>query len=241
MKKTMYIPRGQTCEYDSLTCERVVVNGFLKVAGEITAKNIQGSGIIAANMIKADTLVCDNLTVGNVVVDQLMAKRVSAVEIHAISSLSVSSYIEAGYVKTPKAMIAEAEIEDMDAGEIIKLKPKERSLWAMLISSQLNSLWVWLLCAMKNKFEDLSENVTCETPVADDADDSSADKSSAHYDEVAELLQNPEFHQFVKAFRAIKNGETIHIPRADEEVSPGVLQERVHQFTAAGADMKDAA
>ena len=42
--KTVYIPKGETVRYESLTTEHLVVHGCLEVAGGIKARTIAGSG-----------------------------------------------------------------------------------------------------------------------------------------------------------------------------------------------------
>ena len=52
--KTMYIPKGQALNYDSLEAEHLVVNGVLNVAHGLKARTISGGGLILAGTISAD-------------------------------------------------------------------------------------------------------------------------------------------------------------------------------------------
>ena len=49
--KTMYIPKGQSLNYDSLETEHLVVNGVLNVAHGLKARTISGDGLIPIQQI----------------------------------------------------------------------------------------------------------------------------------------------------------------------------------------------
>ena len=44
--KTVYIPKGETVHYESLTTEHLVVHGRLHVTYGVKAQSITGSGVI---------------------------------------------------------------------------------------------------------------------------------------------------------------------------------------------------
>lgn len=196
MKKTIYIPRGQHQEYDSLVCENIVVNGYLKVTGGITSKKISGAGAIKANVIKADSIVAHDITAGYIVTDELAAKRVSTVSITASRSIAVSSHLESGYVNTPKAIIAQADVEDMQVSEIEKLSPKEHSLFGALLLSTTKSLLVELLAMLKNLFEGLPKTEK-SSPVKDD--DTESDIKT----------DDPDFQAFVRMYKAFYESKPV--------------------------------
>lgn len=195
MKKTIYIAKGESYEYDKLTCENIVVNGFLKVTDGITAKKISGTGVIHAGEIKADTLAAHDITAGYIIVDQLAAKRVSAVDIHAAQNIAVSTYLEAGSVKTQKALIADADVEDMQADEIVRISPKKHSLFGVLLLSTVKSICVELLYALRNLIDNLSgfaEDAEFEK-VSDEPEISETDDST-------ETAADEEFQRFMKMY-----------------------------------------
>ena len=49
--KTVYIPKGETVHYESLTTEHLVVHGRLHVTYGVKAQSITGSGVIDAGSI----------------------------------------------------------------------------------------------------------------------------------------------------------------------------------------------
>ena len=64
--KTIYIPSGETVCYENLITGRIVVNGCLKVLGDIKAKSISGDGVIYAGSVSADDIRVDDLETASV-------------------------------------------------------------------------------------------------------------------------------------------------------------------------------
>lgn len=64
--KIVYIPKGETVSYENLATERLVVDGYLKVACDLKAKTISGSGFIEASRVSADSIRTDDLEAVNV-------------------------------------------------------------------------------------------------------------------------------------------------------------------------------
>lgn len=246
MKKTIYIPKGDSGSYESLVCENLVVNGYLKVTGGITAKRISGSGVIRANVIKADTVVSRDITAGYIVVDELIAKRVSAVSVTAAQSLTVSCHLEAGFVKTQRAIIAVADVEDMQTGEIEKLSPKRHSLFGALMISAAKSLLFTLLFALKGLFVRLAEKSTMTGEVYDAIIEEPADKpvikTVSNAEEKPDGVyspDSPEYRLFLEICENLKRN--IHDPVAPPENYDPPEHGRKHQFTAAKPELQDAA
>lgn len=93
--KTVYIPRGGTVAYENLTTEYLVVDGYLKVACDLKAKTISGSGFIEAGQVSADDIRMDDLESAGVVCRRLIAKRVETSELFASESAAVSCLLSA--------------------------------------------------------------------------------------------------------------------------------------------------
>jgi hypothetical protein len=201
MKKTIYIAKGEIARYESLTCQDVIVSGCLTVTGGITAKRISGSGIIRANVIKADSVVADDVTAGDIITNRLAVKRLSAVSAHAAESMAVSCYLEAGYVKTPMAILADADVEDMQADEIVRLSPKRHSLYGALLLSSLKTFFTWLRVTVKDLFDDtLRKNGYERAEVSADKPDAGPELS----EEDAALVNDPEFRRFAALYKTVK-------------------------------------
>ena len=59
--KTIYIPKGESIHYESLTTEHLVVHGHLHVDYGIKAKTITGGGTINAGTVDADVIRVDDV------------------------------------------------------------------------------------------------------------------------------------------------------------------------------------
>ncbi len=142
--KTVYIPKGETVNYETLETERLVVKGCLKVAYGIKAKTISGSGVVTAGTVSADDIRVDDLEAASVTCQRLIAKRVQTPELFAFESAAVSCFLSSAYVAAGKLTVALSEIDEVKADEVIHLKPRKRSLFRLLLASALRSFWTSL-------------------------------------------------------------------------------------------------
>mgnify|MGYP001083133628 CR=1 FL=1 len=142
--KTVYIPKGETVNYETLETERLVVKGCLKVAYGIKARTISGNGVIIAGTVSADDIRVDDLEAASVTCQRLIAKRVQTPELFAFESAAVSCFLSSAYVATGKLTVALSEIDEVEANEVIHLKPRKRSLFRLLLASALRSFWTSL-------------------------------------------------------------------------------------------------
>ena len=142
--KTVYIPKGETVRYETLTTDRLVVKGCLKVTYGIKAKTISGGGMITAGTVSADDIRVDDLEAASVTCQRLIAKRVQTPELFAFESAAVSCFLSSAFVATGKLTVALSEIDEVKADEVIHLKPRKRSLFRLLLVSALRSFWTSL-------------------------------------------------------------------------------------------------
>lgn len=133
--KTIYIPKGETVRYESVATENLVVKGCLEVAYGISAKHISGGGFIRADSISADVIRADVLDANLITCRRLIAKQVNAPEVCASESATVSCYLSATHVETGRLTVTISDILMVDAGEVINLTPKKRSLFGTLLAS----------------------------------------------------------------------------------------------------------
>lgn len=132
--KTVYIPKGETVRYESLTTEHLVVHGCLEVAGGIKARTITGLGTISAGTIDADVIRVDDVEAGSIVCKRLLAKRVQSPEVYASESAAVSCFLSAAYVETGRLTVTLSEIDEVKAEEVVNLTPKKRTLFGTLLA-----------------------------------------------------------------------------------------------------------
>ena len=142
--KTVYIPKGETVSYENLTTECLVVDGCLKVAHDLKARSISGSGFIEAGKASADDIRIDDLEAVSVVCRRLIAKRVEMSELFASESAAVSCLLSADFVKAKRLFVGLSDIDEIQADEVVNLKQKKRSLFRFLLASTLRSLWIRL-------------------------------------------------------------------------------------------------
>ena len=139
MNDTMYIPKGQEALYENLTCENIVVDGVLEVAGTLFTKHISGKGFLFAGAIRAESIAVSDIDAADIAANTLLAERVRTVDLHAVQSAAVSCYLEAELVKAGRITLAESNISELIADEIIQLTPKKRSLLGTLWAASLRS------------------------------------------------------------------------------------------------------
>lgn len=216
--KTMYIPRGQTVAYDALETERLVVNGYLKVAHGLKAQAISGSGVILAGTISADDICVREIEAASVYCLRLSAKRVQAAEVFASESAAVSCYLCADYVAAGRLTAALHDVGKIDAREVIALPPKKRSLFRLLLASALRSLWLSLTAprpageVLDAEYRQIPEEPPAEKPVEP---------------------RDEELERFVAIFKLLRSsGYTLKvIPGTPEENAP------VFGFSAGHTDL----
>lgn len=209
--KTIYIPKGETVCYENLVTGRIVVNGCLKVLGDVKAKSIAGNGVIYAETVSADDIRVDDLEAASVTCRSLLSKRVQTPQLIASDSAAVSCYLTASYVETGKLTVAASEIYDVKADEIIHLPPKKRTLFGLLLVSALRSLWTQLtMPAAKDKPVD-AEWKPLETDIPQvQAEDPTKPK------------EDPELARMIAMFNFLRDsGYTLKIlPGTPEENAP---------------------
>ena len=135
--KTVYIPKGETVRYESLTTEHLVVHGCLEVTPGIKARTIAGRGTVRAGAVNADVIRVDDMDAGSIVCKRLLAKRVQSPEVFASESATVSCFLSAAYVETGRLTVTLSEIDEVKAEEVVNLTPKKAHAFGTLLASLL--------------------------------------------------------------------------------------------------------
>ena len=135
--KTVYIPKGETAAYDSLEAECLVVNGCLKVAHDLKAGTISGSGVILAGTISADDIRVRKIEAASVYCLRLSAKWVQADEVIASEDAVVSCYLRAVYAASARLTVGLHDVGLIEAIEVINLPPKKVHPFWMLLATLL--------------------------------------------------------------------------------------------------------
>ena len=226
--KTVYIPKGETVHYESLTTEHLVVHGRLHVTYGVKAQSITGSGVIDASSINADTVCIDDVESGTVICKRLTAKRVQAPEVFASESAAVSCFLSAAYVETGKLTAAISEVDEVVAQEVVNLTPKKRTLFGTLFASMLRSFWTALTApgqkaeVLDAEFVPAQEDHTETVQNEGSAEFSASDQSVPEVEEKQEDVVDEELNRIVGLFKLSREqGYTLKlIPGTPEENAP---------------------
>ena len=227
--KTVYIPKGETVRYESLTTEHLVVHGCLEVAGDIKARTIAGSGTVRAGAVNADVIRIDDVDAGSIVCKRLLAKRVQSPEVFASESAAVSCFLSAAYVETGRLTVTLSEIDEVKAEEVVNLTPKKRTLFGTLLASLLRSFWTALTVhgqkeptVMTDACEEVPEDVT--EPVPEETQEPETEQAAPCEEENAAEPEavDEELNRIVGIFKlAREQGYTLKlIPGTPEENAP---------------------
>ena len=229
--KTVYIPKGETVNYESLETEHLVVDGCLKAAYAIHAKDISGSGMIFAGKISADSICADELEAASIICKRLIAKRVETPELFATESAAVTNFLSVAYVETEKLTVAGSDVSNVKAAEVIHLKEKKRSLFGTLLASLLRSFWTMLTAPDDPAAEEESE-VAMDAdyePVEDEAEQQMKTYIAEEVQRILHQRENDtqdeddfELRRVVTSFQFLReHGYTLKVlPGTPEENAP---------------------
>ena len=227
--KTVYIPKGETVRYESLTTEHLVVHGCLEVTRGIKARTIAGSGTVRAGAVNADVIRVDDMDAGSIVCKRLLAKRVQSPEVYASESAAVSCFLAASYVETGKLTVTLSEVDEVNAAEVVNLTPKKRTLFGTLLASLLRSIWTALTVpgqkeptVVTDACEEVPEDVA--EPVPEETQEPETEQAAPCEEEnaVEPEAVDEELSRIVGIFKlAREQGYTLKlIPGTPEENAP---------------------
>jgi len=204
MKKTMYIPKGQECSFDNLTCGRIVVNGSLHVGGRIKTKSICGKGFVHAKWITANSIVADTVDADTIATGTLAAAHVNAFDIHAAQSITVTSLLTANYVRAGRATYALAEIRELESDDVVVLAPKRRGLLRALLASSIRSKWAAAAYGGQGANATAEVKPGGESPCSATDGETLPDITRQGLEEAARLLSDPEFLRLRALFKVTR-------------------------------------
>ena len=245
--KTVYIPAGATCNYETLVTDNVIVHGHLHVTNGLKAKHLSGKGFITAGEVSADVVDVTELECGTVICRRLLAQRVSVNEAMISESAAVSRFFSANYVKAPCLTVAVSEIGEADADEIVHLTPKPRGMILTLLLSKLRTFWLRLTASRpQGQVEEPQAESSAEEP-SDTPEDTELKANIAKI--VQEVLAQQaaekaacandaddfELQRMIGTFKLLRDkGYTLR-------VVPGTPEENAPVFDFAAENMQPAA
>lgn len=208
--KALYVPKGRTLRYETLSCHDIVNDGVLEVEGALQARNITGKGILKAGTVSASFVSAMSVDASGIVVERLAAERVCAVSVRASSSILTSCCLEAEYVETPKLIAAQSEIGQLRAKEVVSLPDRRRSILAALTAGFFRRLWLDVLHRLPRD--------AAYTPIQEAEKD--ADGTAGHPEDglstwersFLDLLDDPEFLRLAGMYRVLRSsGYTLRL------------------------------
>ena len=227
--KTIYIPKGETVHYESLSTDHLIVEGTLEVTYGVVAKQIDGDGVIHAGTVEADIIRIRCIETARTVCRRLIAKVVESSEVFASESAVVSCFCSAAYVETGRLTVTISEIDEVKAEEVVNLTPKKRTLIGTLLASLLRSIWTALTVpgqkeptVMTDACEEVPEDAA--EPVPEETQEPEAEQAAPCEEEntVEPEAVDEELNRIVGIFKlAREQGYTLKlIPGTPEENAP---------------------
>lgn len=159
--KKIYVPKGETVCLADLHTELVIVEGTLKVAGRLTAKQLQGHGYVEAEEILCDDSAVDTVKAQIVTAKRIIAKKLLVRDCRA-DEIAVTDFFEALHVQAKRLSMTASKLEHCDADKVITLPQKKRGMLGMLFAAWWRSLW---LPNKLPKVETKAHNKKAEQPV----------------------------------------------------------------------------
>lgn len=227
MMKNLYIPKGKTLHYETLSCQDIVNDGVLEVEGTLHARNIIGKGIIDAGTISARNVAVMDVECAAMIGETLTAERVCAAEVKLSISATVSCYLEAEYVEVPKLTVAKHSIGTLKAEDVVTLPEKKRGIAGTLLAGFFRRLWL----SLSRRIPMDAEYVQIKEPEAKDAQapqekigaQAQADTNMAD----ADLEDDFEFKRLKAMYRLLReSGYTLRITQRE---APAAVPQASHE------------
>lgn len=203
--KNLYIPKGKTLRYESLSCQDIVNDGTLIVENKIRARHISGQGVVSAGAVSCRSLAASDISAAYITTGKLAAERVCASEVKVSGAAVVSCCLEAAYVVAPKLTVALSEIGEMDVKDVVNLTDKRRSIFGAMLAGFFRRLWLSLThhipvdakCAPEQLEHDPLMGFT-------DAEGMKKVSELLNIDPNADLWQDFEFKRLAALYRLLK-------------------------------------
>lgn len=165
--KNLYIPKGKTLHYETLSCQNIVNDGVLVVDETIRARNISGKGFLDAGTISARHVAAMDIECAAIVGETLAAERVCAAEVTLSGPAVVSCYLEAEYVETPKLTVGKSNIGTLRSPDVVNLPEKKRGITSALVAGFFCRLWL----SLTHRVPVDAPYVSADSPALDDTED----------------------------------------------------------------------
>ena len=141
MKDSIYVPVGQTLICEQIHVKRAVVDGTLKVRGDVFADYIGGKGLLIADDVFAGKIKIRTIKAKSVVAICGICKRFFAQDCSISQTLVVKDYIRAEKVCAGKLVVASSEIQTYEVETLSKHPPQKTNMFLFLVRAGIADWW----------------------------------------------------------------------------------------------------
>ena len=219
--KDLYIPKGKTLRYESLTCRNIVNDGALIVEKGIQARHISGKGVLNAGSISCRSVSAMDIEAGTITTRTLAAERVCAAEVKASGAVAVSCCLESSYVETLRLTVAVCQVETVRADQVIYLTARKRSIISALFAGFVRHLWMMLKAhiPVDAEYEPVQEDLGFAA--GSEAEHQASEPKASGADPNAELLNDFGFKRLTAMYRLLKPyGFTVRLISLQDQKKP---------------------
>ena len=133
--KTLYVPKGETFEYERLYVPNVIVDGVLIVHHYMYISKIMGKGFIKAEKMVCDELLADSVEAKEIVAGCVTVRKLFADKCTVNGKIVVTDYAACQNMKALEFVGTFEDIDRLEAGSIIHVKRRQRGILSMLFSA----------------------------------------------------------------------------------------------------------
>ena len=134
--KTLYVPKGETFEYDRLYVPNVIVDGVLIVNHYMYISKIMGKGLIKAEKMVCDELLADSVEAKEIVAGCVTVRKLFADKCTVNGKIVVTDYAACENMKALEFVGTFEDIDRLEAGSIIHVRRRQnRGILSMLFSA----------------------------------------------------------------------------------------------------------
>ena len=134
--KTLYVPKGETFEYERLYVPNVIVDGVLIVHHYMYISKIMGKGFIKAEKMVCDELLADSVEAKEIVAGSVIVRKLFADKCTVNGKIVVTDYAACENMKALEFVGTFEDIDRLEAGNIIHVRRRQnRGILSMLFSA----------------------------------------------------------------------------------------------------------
>ena len=139
---SIYVPVGQTLICEQVHVKKVVIDGTLKVQGDVFTDYIGGKGLLIANEVYAGKIQIRTIKAKSVVAACGICKRAFFQDCSISHTLVVKDYIRAERVSAEKLVVTSSEIQSYDVDTLSQQPPQRTNMLLFLVRSSITDWWV---------------------------------------------------------------------------------------------------